>query len=211
MSAPNEAYSDVLGILNNCPPHDEGVLVAFLSDIESDPHYGLRLNYDGREGSRCSYVAALIVSERKPVTEQVGDGFKVTTAGVKDAANTENPGDPTDNTTVGYCTVDTLPGFRLDPPRGKPTRCAICLFTENDDEGLHIHKLEHIEPDQVDNAIACTRKLRKLCKRIHPGSTENRSHAVALCTDEKTSARIKKARSLHAVPTDASLGRDNKL
>ena len=49
MFAPNEAYSDVLGIFKNCPPHDEGVLFAFLSDIESDPHYGLRLNYDGRE------------------------------------------------------------------------------------------------------------------------------------------------------------------
>ena len=36
-SAPNEAYSDVLGILDNYPPRDEGVLFAFLSDTESSP------------------------------------------------------------------------------------------------------------------------------------------------------------------------------
>ena len=36
-SAPNAAYNDVLGILNNCPEHDQGILFAFLADIQPDP------------------------------------------------------------------------------------------------------------------------------------------------------------------------------
>ena len=47
-SAPNAAYSDVIGISTNSPQHDEGILFAFLVDIETDPHYGFRLRDDGR-------------------------------------------------------------------------------------------------------------------------------------------------------------------
>ncbi len=36
-SAPNAAYSGLLHLLNNFPPHDEGVLFSFLADIEADP------------------------------------------------------------------------------------------------------------------------------------------------------------------------------
>jgi hypothetical protein len=208
-SAPNNAYNDVVGILNNCPPHDEGVMFAFLADIEPDPYYGLRLNYDGQVGPKCAYVAVLIASESKSTTDKVGEGgFKVTTKNIRDIANPDASGDQTGNTTVGYCTLDNLPGFRLDPPRGKTMRSAICLVTKKDDEGLHIHKLEYIEPDQVDNAIACMQKLRKLCKGIHPESKEKRSHAVTLAADGKSPASTKKARTLHTMPTEASLDDD---
>ena len=36
------------------------MLFAFLADIQPDPYYGMRLIYDGQEGSRCLYVAALV-------------------------------------------------------------------------------------------------------------------------------------------------------
>ena len=38
LSAPNASYTDVLTILNNCPEHDQGVLFAYLSDSQPDPH-----------------------------------------------------------------------------------------------------------------------------------------------------------------------------
>ena len=37
-SAPNQCYQDVRAILNNCPPHDEGIAFAYLADIRPDPH-----------------------------------------------------------------------------------------------------------------------------------------------------------------------------
>ena len=149
----------------------------------------------------------LIGSEKSSTTEKVGDGFKVTTAGIKDVAN---PGVNTatqaeSNTAVGYCTFGSLPGFRLDPPRGKPMRYAVALFNKKDEEGLHIHKLEYIEPDQISNASKCIQKLRKLCTLIHPESAEKRSRSIFLDLDLQSSASMKKARVLRAVPTDASL------
>ena len=87
-SAPNAAFTAVLGILNNCPQHDEGIHFAFLADIQPDPYYGMRIVYDDTEGPRGLYVAALVASSSKSKTSPVSDdGYKVVTTAVKDIAN----------------------------------------------------------------------------------------------------------------------------
>ena len=208
-SAPNAAFSDVLAILNNCPPHDEGIHFAFLADVQPDPHYGMRLVFDGEEGPRGLYVAALIASNNKSKTERVGDGgYKVVTSDVKDLANPEGTVDkPVGNhTLVGYCSMASLPGFRLDPPRGKTFRVALALLSSADEkEGLHIHKLEYIEPEQVNQAVVCMQKLRELSKRVRSVSSEKRSRGLALDSAGHSPCDIKKARTLQQTPTDASL------
>ena len=209
LSAPNAAYTDVLGILNNCPEHDEGILFAFLADIQPDPYYGMRVVYDGQEGPKGLYLAALVACNSKFKTDIVGDdGYKVVTSDVKDVANPEGSVDNPigSHTLVGYCSMDCLPGFRLDPPRGKNFRVAFVLFTKADEkEGLHIHKLEYVEPEQVKEAVLCMQKLRRLSKRVHTLSTEKRSHSVALEHEGMSPCTTKKARTLQAVPTEASL------
>jgi len=208
-SAPNAAYSNVLAILNTCPAHDEGLLFAFLADIQPDPYYGIRLIYDGQEGSRSLYVAALVACDSKSKTEKISeDGYKVLTSDVKDVANPDGTVDKPigSHTVVGYCSIDSLSGFRLDPPRGKTFRVAVCLFTKADEqEGLHIHLLEYIEADQVKQAVLCMQKLRRLSKGVHTGATEKRSHSVALESAGKSPCDTKKARTLQAAPTEASL------
>ena len=67
-SAHNAAYSDVLAMLNNCPEHDQGILFAFLADIQPDPYYGTRVVYDGQEGPKCLYIAAAVACNSKSKT-----------------------------------------------------------------------------------------------------------------------------------------------
>ena len=94
----------------------------------------------------------------------------------------------------------------MDPPRGKTFRVAVVLFTKADEkEGLHIHKMEYIEPDQVQQAVLCMQKLRKLSKRVHTVSTDKRSHSVAMEYEGRSPCDTKKARILQATPTEASL------
>ena len=206
-AAPNAAYKDILSVLNLCPPHEEGIAFAFLGDICPDPYYGFSINYDGKPGPLCRYVIALLSSEKKSDTKIVGDGFKVTTTDVKDVAQPDAPGAPQPgcHTVVGYCSLNDLAGFRLDPPRGKAARCALALFSKKDDEGFHIHKQEYVEPDHVQSAIHCIRKLRTLCKQVRPETHDKRSHAVAMADSWAATEGIKKARVLQQVPTDASL------
>ena len=97
-----------------------------------------------------------------------------------------------------------LTGFRLDPPRGKPTRCAVALFTKADEEGFHIHKLEYIEPDQIKEATACFVKLRTLSKHVRPNCDLKRTHEHSFDTFGGSPADTKRCRTLQKVPTDAS-------
>ena len=132
----------------------------------------------------------------------------VTTADVKDigtpAGTHEDP--IGSHTLVGYCSMESLPAFQLDPPRGKNCRVAFVLFTKADETGgLHIHKLEYVEPNQVNDAIKCMQKLRRLSRGVHTKSTEKRSHSVALEHEGRSPNTTKKARTLQTVPTDASL------
>ena len=74
------------------------------------------------------------------------------------------------------------------------------MINKVDAEGFHVHKTENIEPEQVNNAILCMRRLRRLSKQIQPTCEGKRSRNMSLTTD-----KVKKARKLQAVPTDVSL------
>ena len=203
-SAPNAAYEDLVNLLNMCPSHNEGVVFAYLSDIHADPHYGFQVTYDDVAAPRSACVLSLVASPAKSITVSFGVGFQVTTPEVLDYANPAGAPQPSVSL-VGYCTMDALPGFRMDPPRGRMHRYAMCSIMKREDDTFHVHKLEYIEPSQIDDAVRCVQTLRSLSKRIQPTSSEKRSHKVAACLDRIKTLQ-KKARILAAVPTDASLG-----
>ena len=128
----------------------------------------MNISYGDSPGPKGVFAAVLVASNRKSNAEAIGgNGYKVVTVGVKDMANPAgNATAPVgDHTLVGYCNLDDLSGFRLDPPRGRQFRVALVLITKVDEEGFHIHKSENIEPDQVDNARKCMQRLRKMSKQ----------------------------------------------
>ena len=203
LSAPNATYTDVLAILNNCPPNEDGIVFACLADLHPDPFSGWRTSFDGSPGPKGVYAAVMIASYRKSDKTAISeDGYKVVTVGVKDMVSpAENATAPVgDHTLVGYCTLTDLASFTLDPPRGKECRVALALINKVDAEGFHVHKTENIEPDQVPNALKCMQRLRRMSKQIHPTCEGKRSRNMSLTTDN-----VKKARKLQAVPTDVSL------
>ena len=203
LSAPNATYTDVLTILNNCPPNEDGIVFACLEDLHTDPFSGWRTSYDGSPGPKGVFAAVMVASNRKSESNAISEnGYKVVTVGVKDmvspAGNATAP--VGDHTLVGYCTLADLPSFTLDPPRGKEFRVALAFINKVDAEGFHGHIVENIEPEQVVNAIKCMQRLRRMSKQIRPKSTAKRSHDLSL-----TTSGLKKARTLHSVPTGGSL------
>lgn len=82
------------------------------------------------------------------------------------------------------------------------------FFTKADDtDGLQIHKLEALEPDQVKDAATCMQKLRKLTMRVRVGvqTSEKRSHDLALGSSGFSPKDAKNDRTLQQTPTDANL------
>ena len=209
-SAPNAAYKDVIHILNASPRHEEGLLFAYLPDVRPDPIYGCKVMFDGeREGPACEYVAVLVRCAAKSVQESFGTGYRVTTPGVMDLAFSPDDAsqlvhDQNSFNLVGYCGEEDVMNFRLDPPRGKSFRAAVVLVSRMKETELQIHKLEYVEPGDVDNAIQCFRKLRTLSSQIMPRNNLKRSQVEMQQVSLET-AHKKCCRSLQYCPTDTSL------
>ena len=105
--------------------------------------------------------------------------------------------------------MDNISGFLLDPPRNRTSRNALVLFSKADEtEGLHIQALEYIEPDQLESAIRCMKKLRTLSKGVKSVSTEKRSRKIdqaCLSAEGMSPSNTKKSRTLQLAPSDVSL------
>ena len=100
--------------------------------------------------------------------------------------------------------MEHLLDFKLDPPRGRQHRVALVLISKADQDGFHVEKLEHVEPTDESNAIACFRKLRTLSMGVRPDPTQKRSRALA-DSFKGSPNDMKRCKKLHAVPSDESL------
>jgi len=219
--APNAAYEDVLTVLNNWPRNEEGLLFAFLADIEPDPHTGFRLTFENGTISKGAAVAVLIAARKKNNTpEGLGDGFKVCAPDVCDAANPVAVGASQEANTIvtynvtGFCTLDDMSKFDLTPPRGHTQRFAVALITSCEQteqtgasqpsvKSFHMDKIQILEHAEGPKAATAFQRLRRLTMRLNPPSTEERKHTLALV--EEPSRALKKCRTLSAMPTDESL------
>jgi len=180
--------------------------------LSEQEHYGFQVLYDGVPASRCTYVLSLIASTSKSTTTNVGGGYQVKSSSIHDYAkpsagvaqpSSDGACEPT-YSVLGFCTLDDLPAFQLNPPIGKANRCAVCVISRREGNTFHVHKLECLEPAQMDTAVTCFQKMRKLCSAVRPSSTEKRSHDVKACAEDFPKTE-KRAKTLKAVPTDASL------
>jgi len=150
-----------MNILNSCPRHEEGIIFAYLEDIRADPYYGFKVVYDTAEAEKSKYVVAIISSQRKSKLDTFGTGYKVTTSAVTDFAS-PNDSNSKSYDVLGYCALEHLLDFRLDPPRGRHHRVALVLISKTDKDGFHVEKLDHVEPTDEPNAITYFRKMRTL-------------------------------------------------
>ena len=120
--APNTAYNTILEILKQCPESHEAMLAVRLSEVHSCPFYGLRVEYKSSGGAggapqptrNCQVAVALARATQKSRCLKVANGFLVSTSGVKDALEDEE--DPKTVEVRGYCSMDNVLEFKMDPP-----------------------------------------------------------------------------------------------
>ena len=220
--APNAAYETILAMLNVLPKHEEGLVFGFLGDICTDPHAGFQLTFDTGITKKGAVVAALIASQKKPKPpEAFGEGYKVVTPGVCDIANPSTADDSktaqlgTAFNLTGFCTLSDMSKFDLNPPRGHKQRYAIAFITSCEEKAsagasqpgvktFHMDKLQIVEQADAPKAIHVFQRLRRLTMRVNPSNEQERKHTLVV--DEDCTTPLKKCRTLHAVPSDVSLG-----
>lgn len=197
---PNASFSTVLSVLNNLPPHDECLRFACLADLKPDPNYGLKITYGEAEQGCAGCAVVLIESTRASNTTACGDGFKVVTEGVRDAAKEDS--NATAYTIVGYGSIDGV--VKLDPPRSKKSRYAIVVIDQMEGNTVQMQAAEYVEHADATQAIECFKRLRGLCRQIRAQGTQKRghSHFADFCVSPMD---MKKCKTLSAMPSDASL------
>ena len=167
------------------------MLAAHLSEIRACPFYGMRVEYapevplgngDASQLARnCHLAVALVCTTQKSRCVSTASGFLVSTPGVRDAFGK----DDSDTVTIhGYCSVDNLLNFKMDPPSKAKHRVCLLLITASSPEAQYFVK-----------------KMMTLGMRTEPKQSggHKRINAWALTPDS-----AKKCRVLDAHPSGAS-------
>ena len=184
------------------------MLAVQLSEVFACLFYGLRVEYNssGHAGGasqptrNCQVAVALARATQKSRCVKVANGFLVSTGGVKDALEDEE-----DLKTVeirGYCSMDNVLEFKMDPPARAAHRVCLLLTTAVAPEALTVHSVTHIDPGAVHEAKYFIKKMRTLGMRAEYLESDS---IKRMCEWEKTPDSAKKCRSLEAHPTGESL------
>ena len=115
---------------------------------------------------------------------------------------------------TGFATLNDMAKFDLTPPRSQKQRFAIALITscELDQSGSDIKpvvksfvmdKMQLLEPAEGIKAVLIFQRLRRLTMRLNPANQDE--PRPTLDVEEDHNRPFKKARTLSAMPTDASL------
>ena len=88
-------------------------------------------------------AVALACATQKSRCLKVANGFLVSTSGVKDALEDEE--DPKTVEVRGYCSMDNVLEFKMDPRAGATERVCLLLITAAAPEFLTVHSATYIE------------------------------------------------------------------
>ena len=173
------------------------------------PFYGMRVEYapepplgsgDAAQLARnCHLAVALVRTTQKSRCVSTANGFFVTTSGVKDAFADQN----SDSVTIrGYCSVDHLLDFKMDPPSKAKHRVCLLLITACSKDALTVHSVTHIDETAVAEAEYFMKKMRTLGMRAeHQQSGEHKRMSEWSTTPDSA----KKCRILNGHPSGDSL------
>ena len=150
------------------------ILPASLHMVETSPHYAFTIACTSiSNGSKillpCQKILALVRSSKNSKADRLGDGYKLVTPDVEDLLSIENPTDVAGqekHTLSAICTLDNLPQYRLDPPRGG-TQAALVTLTAKTDVSFVVESVQLLSSDEAAQAKQSLLKLLHMAIHIH--------------------------------------------
>ena len=167
--------------------------------VEYAPEQPLGSGDASQLARNCHLAVALVSSTQKSRCVKSGQGYQVSTPGVRDAFADENSNTVTIH---GYCSLDNLLNFKMDPPSRPKQRVCLLLITGCSAEGLAVHNVTHIDEGAVTEAEYFMKKMRTLGMRaeLQQSGGHKRMNEWAQTPDS-----AKKCRILDAHPSGESL------
>ena len=207
LHAPDTSYHVIFEILKRCRVSQDAMLAAHLSEIRPCPFYNMRVEYPPASGGgdvsqlarNCHLALALVRTTQKSRCVSTAGGFLVSTPGVTDASDDDQARAVTIH---GYCSVDNLLCFKMDPPTNAKHRVCLLLITGCSKDTITVHSVTHIDEGTVTEAQYFINKLRTLGMRteLQQSGEHKRMNAWSMTPDS-----AKKCRVLEGHPSGESL------
>jgi hypothetical protein len=146
---------------------------------------------------RCTKAIALVVASKPTVSDNMNDGYQMTTDGVKDPFI-----DDFACQLLSYCTVQASPDYQLKPNRGQKSQMAFVCIVDVLDSGVrpvflveHIEKVEDSEAQDAPEHMGKRLTFAAMTAQMQ-GTSSNRQW-----TDETNPASAGKCRRLSNAPS----------
>ncbi len=181
------------------------ILPAGLHMVHASKYYAFTVEYILPSGERlllpCQKIMTVVRSTKNTLTETLGVGFKLTTP---DVTSLWPNADPT-CASIPYklstiCTMENLPAYRLDPPRGAH-QFALVTATSKADDTFIVEHVQLLDQPRAEEAARALQKLLQLAVHIN-----QRDRKRTLPWTEDFSPKMsKKCMSLGCSPLDEPL------
>jgi len=202
--APTQATLPLVDMLKHSAHDTASIVPAALHQIAITPVFAFEVTLDAEPKPivvPCQQVLALIRSNTKSKPEQLGVGFKITTANVQCVLCGDDPHHAEKKYNVSsVCTQDDMVAYRLDPIRGKP-QFALVTITNMIGDDLIVESVQLLRDDEVQAAKISMLSLMNLTQKIQSRDKKR----LVVWTDEISPAKARKCTVLGKSPTDTQL------
>ncbi len=205
--APTRATLELIPFLDALKDDTSSILPAALDMVKTSQHYAFQVFYPGEEdaaktGVPCQKILSLIRSTRNSKSEALANGYKLTTPGIEDllARPAADEASIKRYDISAICTMDNLPSYRLDPPRGGAQHALVTLSAMMDDVFV-VDQVQLLSAPEAEQAKASLQTLLRLARQIHL-PTRKRG---ASWSDDFSPAVAKTCRTLGRSPTEAPI------
>ena len=201
---PSKRSLDLIELLTRTDVQTNACVPAALSMIAKDPHYGLSVSYEV-EGKtitkQCTKAVALVVASTPTISENLNDGYQMSTDAVQDPFT-----EGFVCRLLSFCTVKASPDYQLKPNRGQKTQTALVCIVDVLESGNRpvflVEKMEKVEDADAELAP------EHMSKRLYFAAAAAKMQGTSSSrnwTDAVSPANAGKCRRLGKSPTDKEL------
>ena len=210
LQAPSQKSLSLIPLLNARPNSADIVLPASVSMIQKSVHYSMIVFYNmcGEEVTKpCTKILALVRSSEKSALQQTGAGFKLTTNNVEDMLGSAAKPVAKFSLTA-FCTLGSVPSFKLDPPRSTKSQAALILIsdvlqasTAEKPASFMVDSVQLLSAEEAQRAVPVLKQFIHFTCLAHKGGQNARKRSSAYWTESESPANAAKCRLLGRSPT----------
>ena len=204
--APTQATVNLIPLIRDLHDDTASILPAAFDMVCNSAHYAFTVQCTSQHGVEmtlpCQKIMCVIKSHKDSKAEALGTGFKLITPEVQSLwADKDASAHQATYTLSSICTLDNLPRYRLDPPRGRD-QYALVTITAKVGDMFVVEHVQLLDETLAKQATESFQKLLHLAMHLH---LRDRKRSVEWSDTCSPAASSKKCRLLGRSPTDGPI------